>query len=163
MLEIREARITDVTLVMDIIDKARQIMRASGNLTQWVHGYPSSDVICADIQKGNGFVVCSEEQLVGYFAFIQGDDPTYTYIENGAWKNELPYGVIHRLASDGTHKGVATACFNFAFRYVSTIRVDTNHTNLPMQQFLRKYGFEYCGIIYVSDGSPRDAFLLSKE
>ena len=29
-----------------------------------------------------------------------------------------------------------------------------------MQNFFKKYGFTYCGVIYVADGSPRDAFQM---
>jgi hypothetical protein len=30
-----------------------------------------------------------------------GKDPTYAVIENGNWLNDEPYGVIHRIASNG--------------------------------------------------------------
>lgn len=98
----------------------------------------------------------------GLFCFFLGEDPepNYAIIDNGNWQNNLPYGVIHRLASNGKVKGVAKACFDFAFEKVDNVKVDTNHDNLPMQNFLRQYGFAYCGVIYVSDGSPRDAFQL---
>lgn len=51
-----------------------------------------------DIENGNSYVCLDEEQkIVGTFAFIQGDDPTYAHIYDGAWiDDKQPYGVIHR-------------------------------------------------------------------
>ena len=36
-----------------------------------------------------------------------GDDPTYQQIYEGTWLNNEPYGVIHRLATNGKQKGVS--------------------------------------------------------
>jgi len=36
--------------------------------------------------------------------------------------------------------------------------VDTHRDNRVMQQIITSQGFTYCGIIYVSDGSPRLAY-----
>ncbi|MGQ2984119.1 GNAT family N-acetyltransferase [Flavobacterium sp.] len=159
-MHIRPATPSDLITIMPIIDDARLIMRENGNLTQWINGYPSTEVILNDIDNGHGFVCISEDEIVGYFCFIAGDDPepTYNVIEGGAWLNSDPYGVIHRLASGRKARGIARAAFEFAFTKTATIRVDTHHDNIPMQNFLKKNGFEYCGIIYVNDGTPRDAF-----
>ncbi len=144
---------------MPIIDEARLIMRENGNMTQWSNGYPSDTIILKDINSGHGFVCILDEEVVGYFSFIAGNnpEPTYNVIE-GNWLNKDPYGVIHRLASGRKAKGIARAAFDFAFTKINTIRVDTHHENIPMQNFLKKNGFAYCGIIYVNDGTPRDAF-----
>lgn len=149
---------------MDVIATARQIMRENGNLTQWV-GYPSIEVIAEDIQLSQAFVCWQDDQIVGYFCFITGadPDPNYRVIENGQWLDDQPYGVIHRLASGRQVKGVAQAAFDYAFSVVDNVRVDTHHDNLPMQNFLKKNGFAYCGIIYVADGTPRDAFQKHRE
>lgn len=161
-MELRIATAEDLVRIMKIIDAARQIMRENGNTTQWINGYPSKELILNDIASGNGFVCIENNELVGYFCFIKGihPEPTYTIIENGTWLNDKPYGVVHRLASDGTVKGVAKACFDYCFSQIDNVRVDTNHNNLPMQNFFKKYGFNYCGTIYVDDGSPRDAFQM---
>ncbi len=148
--------------IMQVINDARKIMRANGNLTQWINGYPSAEVIQNDINQNIGYICLNNTEIVGYFSFLKGDDPepTYNIIDNGKWLNNEPYGVIHRLASNGTTKGVAQACFDYCFTQINNIRVDTNNNNLPMQNFFKKYGFKYCGVIYVSDGSPRDAFQM---
>ncbi|MBF0694413.1 MAG: GNAT family N-acetyltransferase [Flavobacterium sp.] len=159
-MKIKSASESDLEVVMSIIDDARQLMRKSGNLTQWSNGYPSSEIILDDISSGHGFVCIEDSLPVGYFCFMHGEnpDPNYNVIEAGKWLNDQPYGVIHRLASSGKKRGIAQAAFDFAFSRISNVRVDTHHDNLPMQRFLRNNQFVYCGIIYVQDGSPRDAF-----
>ena len=148
--------------IMQVIDDARNIMRANDNLTQWINGYPSAEVILNDINQNIGYICWNDTEIVGYFSFLKGDnpEPTYNIIDNGRWLNNEPYGVIHRLASNGKAKGVAKACFDYCFTQINNIRVDTNNNNLPMQNFFKKYGFTYCGVIYVADGSARDAFQM---
>ena len=159
-MEIREATRDDLDPIMKIIDAARQLMRDSGNLTQWTNGYPSEELILEDIKNNHAFLCIENGEAVGYFCFMQGDDPDpcYRVIEGGAWLSDGPYGVIHRLASSGKVKGIAQQAFNFAFTRIGNIKVDTHQDNVPMQNYLRKNAFSFCGIIYVGDGSPRAAF-----
>ena len=159
-MEVRPAHINDLDNILQVVDQARQIMRDTGNMTQWSNGYPSAQTILNDIKPGHGFVIERDGHTVGYFHFSHGQspEPTYSVIKNGQWLNEKPYGVIHRLASGQSAKGIAKAAFDYAFSVIDTIRVDTHRDNLPMQNFLKKKGFAYCGIIHVNDGTPRDAF-----
>ncbi len=62
---IREAILSDMTEIMRVIVAAKEMMRQSGNLHQWVNGYPSEDVIMADIEKNGGFVIEDEGKIVG--------------------------------------------------------------------------------------------------
>lgn len=158
-MHIQKATEVEIDVILNIIDEARSIMRENGNTTQWTNGYPSSETILEDIANGHAFVCIADDEVVGYFCLMLGDnpDPNYNLIEGG-WLNNNPYGVIHRLASGRAVKGIAQKAFDFAFTKINNVRVDTHHDNLPMQNFLKKIGFEYCGVIYVSDGSPRDAF-----
>jgi ribosomal protein S18 acetylase RimI-like enzyme len=159
-MEVTRAKVDDIDVILAIIEEARTIMRENGNLTQWADGYPSRETILGDIANGDAFVCKTADGIAGYFCFIVGDDPdpNYRVIESGQWLDNKPYGVIHRLASGRQVKGIAQTAFDFAFSQIKNIRVDTHHDNLPMQNFLKKDGFVYCGIIYVSDGTPRDAF-----
>lgn len=161
-MKIRKATTQDLDCIMQVIDAARNLMRTNGNHTQWINGYPSAEVIMNDINQNIGYVCINDTEIVGYFSFLKGDnpEPTYNIIDDGKWLNNEPYGVIHRLASNGKVKGVAQACFDYCFKQINNIRVDTNNNNLPMQNFFKKYGFTYCGVIYVADGSPRDAFQM---
>ncbi len=159
-MEIKQAIAADIETIMDIIGQARLIMRENGNMTQWADGYPSREIILGDINEGHGFLCVEAGELVGYFCFMKGDNPdsNYNVIEAGQWLDNQPYGVIHRLASGSKAKGIAKAAFDFVFSQIGNIRVDTHRDNIPMQNFLKKQRFTYCGIIYVADGTPRDAF-----
>ena len=50
-MEIRPTEIKDLPLVMEIYDYARAFMRATGNTTQWIDGYPSEALICQEIEE----------------------------------------------------------------------------------------------------------------
>ena len=144
---------------MQIYREAREIQLLSGNLHQWREGYPSEETVCSDIEKGYCHVVVVDGEPAGAFAFIPGEDPTYKYIEGGAWKDdEKAYATIHRLGSlKGSH-GVAEACFDWCSRQIKNLRVDTHEDNAIMRHCIAKAGFEYCGIIYLLNGDPRLAY-----
>lgn len=162
LLSVRKAVPSDLDAVMAVIDAARAIMRATGNLTQWPEGYPARTTIEHDIASGNFYIICDTNGAAqGCFAFISGPDPTYARIE-GAWLNDKPYGVIHRLASKGEERGVADACLDFCLAQKDVIRIDTHADNRPMLRWLEKRGFTHCGVIYIADGSPREAFMLDR-
>ncbi|MDD3787342.1 MAG: GNAT family protein [Petrimonas sp.] len=160
---IRPTTLSDLPRVMELYDIARNFMRQNGNTGQWINGYPTESYISEEIAAGHSFV-CENEagKIVGTFCFIMGDDPTYRKIYEGRWLNDAPYGAVHRIASSGEEKGVARACFDWCFRRIATIRVDTHPDNTVMQNVLRDYGFTYCGIIYVTNGTSRFAYQLTK-
>jgi RimJ/RimL family protein N-acetyltransferase len=79
-------------------------------------------------------------------------------ITDGAWVNDKPYGVIHRIASAGYRKGIASFCMAHCFRLCGNLKIDTHKDNHPMQNALAKNGFVRCGIIYLQNGDERIAF-----
>ena len=97
------------------------------------------------------------------FVLIAGDDPTYAHIENGAWRDDTPYATLHRVGSDGSHRGTFRAILDFARTQYSHLRADTHEDNHPMQHLLCAAGFVFCGTIYVADGTPRRAYEWIKE
>lgn len=156
---IRPTELTDIPLVMGIYEYARNFMRANGNATQWVNGYPSEELIRQEIKDSHSFVcIGGQGEIIGTFCFILGDDPTYRQIFEGEWLNDEPYGVIHRMATNGKQKGVADACLDWCMEQSDNIRVDTHKDNLVMQHILEKRGFRRCGIIFVRDGTERIAY-----
>ena len=161
-MKIRPARIDDRDAILNIFDSARRFMQATGNPNQWIDGYPSCELITRDIVQENCYAMENEEaSVVATFCFLPGPDPTYARIFDGAWLNDRPYGVIHRLASDGTQKGVAAACFAWSSERLPELRADTHRDNLVMQHLLKKYGFVPCGTILSANGTPRLAFQRS--
>jgi RimJ/RimL family protein N-acetyltransferase len=160
--EIRAANRDDLSKINRIYDAARQYMERSGNPLQWSGGYPWPDLLDRDIEKQQLFVMSVGKELCGVFAFMIGVDPTYVEIENGAWLNDEQYGAIHRIASDGRHRGIFRACLDFCLEQIDSIRIDTHTDNTKMQATLLENGFVRCGTIYVHDGvsdhSPRIAY-----
>jgi uncharacterized protein len=141
-------------------DHSRSVMRADGNMTQWV-GYPQREDILEDIERGVSYIVESSKFKVqsGTFALVPGIEPTYGYIDHGRWIDEqTPYATLHRLAAMPNSCGIADIAFCHAKEHFPHLRVDTHHDNRPMRHILEKQGFVYCGIIYMPDGAPRDAY-----
>lgn len=159
VLTIRKAELCDLDLIMPIFDCARRFMIQTGNPTQWADGYPERSFMENEIASGHCYVfVDGVGKPVATFCYIEGDDPTYHVIEGGKWLNDAPYAVLHRLASDGSHSGIADLCLNWCFTQTSNLRVDTHQDNKVLQHILLKHGFNYCGIIYVRNHSPRLAY-----
>lgn len=154
---VRRTQYSDIETVMAIYDFARQKMRASGNYSQWVNGYPTEEIIKNDIDRENSYVIEISGGIVGIFTFIIGEEPTYKHIE-GTWPDDLPYGTIHRIAAGADSRGIADIALDFCRKFNVNIRIDTHKDNTPMLGWINSRGFEYCGIIYVNDGTPREAF-----
>ena len=96
---------------------------------------------------------------IGTFALVPGEEPTYGYIDHGRWIDErTPYCTLHRVAAMPGTSGVAEAVFRYIKDACTHLRVDTHALNRPMRHILEKEGFVYCGIIYMPDGGPRDAY-----
>lgn len=161
---IRKSTPDDIDLILRMYDHSRSVMRADGNMAQWV-GYPTREDIEEDIRRGVSYII-EDSPLPGRgargeatFAIVPGIEPTYAYIDHGRWVTpDRPYSTLHRLAAmPGTH-GIADLVFQYIKGRCDYLRVDTHHSNRPMHHILEKEGFVYCGIIYMPDGSPRDAY-----
>ena len=154
--------------IMQVMDAAKQIMRQSGNMYQWGEGYPSEDVITADMRKRGALVIeetDSEHQsaakIVGYFAFLPSPEPTYDRIYEGEWLDEVrSYHVVHRIASYPDVHGIFNSIMDFCLSRDKNIRIDTHRDNHIMQHNIGKYGFTYCGVIYLMNGDERLAYQL---
>ncbi len=156
-MQIELAKHGQLTEILNIYERARAFMRQSGNPTQWAGGYPSHTLVETDIQEGYLYVCMEGESILGVFYYRQGEDPTYQKID-GAWQNDKPYGVIHRIAVGTPGRGVAAFCFAWCFARCNNLKIDTHEDNLPMQRALAKNGFVRCGIIHLANGDPRIAY-----
>lgn len=151
---IRKARDEDFEKVCAVYVSAQRSMEAQKN-PQWPKGHPSPEEIKSLIERDVLYVVGEEPHAA--FALVEGEDPTYGYIE-GAWSRDEPYLTIHRIASDGQIKGVARTIFEFARDKHPYIRIDTHRKNKTMLHALEKFGFHACGVIYLANGDERLAF-----
>ena len=157
--QIRAAAEVDIPVILSVIQEAKGIMRASGNIHQWADSYPSADVILEDIGRSAAFVVTDNGRIVAYFACIPSPDPTYSYIEGGSWiEDDRSYHVIHRIASTPDSHGVFKSIMDWCFAHDPNIRIDTHRDNRIMQHCILDYGFSYRGIIYLANGDERLAY-----
>ncbi len=159
-MKIRQAFNRDLETIMNIYADAKAFMRLSGNNMQWQGNYPQRELIVNDIKDENCYICEENGEILAVFCFFEGEDPTYLKIYDGKWLSSKPYGVIHRIAvSKNAHgKGVAAFCYDFCFSKIGNIKIDTHRDNIPMQKSLLKYGFTYCGIIYLKNGEERLAY-----
>lgn len=157
-MEIRKTEMDELDEIMAIYAHARQFMAQHGNPNQWGNVKPPKEQIVRDIEAGNSYVCIEQGEIVATFFYKKDVDPTYIKIYDGAWVNDAPYGVVHRIASAGTVKGAGSFCLNWAFAQCGNLKIDTHHDNVVMQNTLKKNGFVYCGIIHLEDGAERLAF-----
>ena len=157
---VRAAKTEDLAAIGGIYAAARHYMASHGNPTQWGRTDPSPALLEEDVARQRLYVLEESGRLCGVFAFLLGEDPTYARIEDGSWAGDgsAPYGTIHRLAGDGSRRGVFARCVAFCRRQAGELRADTHADNHIMQALLQKQGFVRCGTILLADGSPRWAY-----
>lgn len=144
-----QAKISDVEIILDIMDMARNYQRSLGFI-QWEDDYPNRAIIEQDITMGDAYVFIEEDQIIGYCVLPIGDS---AYDElNNTWHNKGEYGVVHRLAfSDKIRgKGYSTFAFdlietNFKSRGISYIRIDTSEQNKVMHHVLYRCNYRSHG------------------
>lgn len=155
--EVKKAEIGDLPKILKIYESARAFMVRAGNPGQWGTTEPKESVLRQNIGDGDLYVLTRDGVIHGCFAFFLKPDPTYAVIEGGSWKSDAPYGVLHRVAGDGSG-GILKAAVEYALQFTDHLRIDTHEKNLPMQKAIRSMGFSYCGIIYLENGAPRLAY-----
>ena len=156
-MQVRLTTEADLERVMEIYHGAQAFMAAHGNPTQWRNAYPTPEIVREDIALCRGYVCEENGHLYAAFMLLEEEDPNYRRID-GAWLNDEPYGTLHRVASDGSARGIFAACMEFARARCGQLRIDTHHDNRVMQRLIEGSGFARCGIIHIADGSPRIAY-----
>ena len=154
-VEFRKATSRELSPIMEIIDDAKAFMKASG-LNQWQDGYPNREIIGNDIEAGKTYVLVMDG-LIAATAFVSFDgEPDYIEID-GAWPNDEPYMVIHKVAAAKAARGKGATVKLFEYieelsrkKGVRNLRIDTHRDNLRMQGFLKKMGFFFCGNVEVT-------------
>lgn len=160
-LMIRRANKNDLISIMPIYDVAKKKMRADGNMHQWSDTYPDEETLLADIARGDLYLACEDDEIYGVFMLSFSGEETYKEIQ-GAWLNDEPYAVIHRIASIGKGRNLLKDAIDFAFASTDNIRIDTHEDNNIMRSLLNKLGFNYTGIIHLKSGDERRAYQLIK-
>lgn len=146
---LRKVNNADIEDVMQIFSQARMAQRNAG-FRQWEDGYPSIEVLKADIDNNIGYVVEDEDTLVGYIAITTFDEEYERFQQ--LWADKGMYAVFHRIAISDAYrgKGLSKIIFDLAEELsrqlgVESIRIDTGIENRPMQHILSKRNYTYLG------------------
>lgn len=163
-MEFRKSTLEDAEGILEIIRQAQAYLKRQG-IDQWQNNYPNLETVKKDIQDQNGYVLEDNGILLGTVAVSFDGEKTYDVIYEGEWKSLQPYAVVHRIAVREEYKGQGLSSVMLdrieemcMARGVHSIKVDTHEKNGSMQKFLKKKGFAYCGVIYLTDHSKRIAF-----
>ena len=154
---VRKAKWEDIPRIEALYGFARGFMAAHGNAKQWGDNYPPAEMIREDIGQGKLYLVHSTEEIHGVFYFCAEEDPTYRKIYQGEWQRDDAYGVIHRVAGDGSG-GIFQTVVDYAREKIGYLRIDTHEDNLVMQRALEKQRFRRCGVVIIEDGTTRLAY-----
>lgn len=152
-MTIRKTTEKDTLRRQEIFDLGIQYQKTHGNPNQWQPGYPGAAALRQDIEQGTGYVIEHEGRIVGTFALIPGEDPSYGSIAGGDWLSDAPYATIHRVASDGSVKGIGDVILKYSIAQRGHVRIDTHRDNGTMQHVILKNGFQYCGVIQMANGN----------
>ena len=161
---LRKTTANDIPAVMEIIEQGKSYLRSNG-IDQWQNGYPGEDIIREDIDNGYGYVLEYDDKVIGTVALSFDGEPWYDDIRDGQWLSDGAFLVIHRLAVRSDVRGTKFAseiirqAEKFCIKqYVNSIKIDTHEDNVIMRNFVKKNGFEYCGIVMLGSEGERLAF-----
>ena len=155
---VRLAAADDLPELRRIYAAARAFMAEHGNATQWGAHFPPDELLLAHISRKELYVLESADGKPHAAFALTGEESTYAHIKNGTWLSSSPYLTIHRVASDGTARGVFAAIVKFAEKRCPHLRAHTHENNAAMRAALIKNGFSERGEIRLADGAARLAY-----
>lgn len=157
-MNIRLANTSDTNRIFEIYEYARAYMKAHGNPYQWGDDRPEKSVTKDDIKNQRCYVMEDEGHIFACFVFTIGFEKVY----EAKFPSKVEYGVIHRVASDGSKSGIVERIVDFAKGKVNLLRIDTHEDNKTMQRAIERQNFKRIGIIYLEDKSPRILYELKE-
>ena len=157
-MNIRLANTSDTNRIFEIYEYARAYMKAHGNPYQWGDDRPEKSLTKDDIKNQRCYVMEDDGHIFACFVFTIGFEKEY----EAKFPSNDKYGVIHRVASDGSKRGIVERIVDFAKGKVNLLRIDTHEDNKTMQRAIERQNFKRLGIIYLEDGSPRILYELKE-
>jgi len=157
-MNIRLANTSDTNRIFEIYEYARAYMKAHGNPYQWGDDRPEKSVTKDDIKNQRCYVMEDDGHIFACFVFTIGFEKEY----EAKFPSKVEYGVIHRVASDGSKSGIVERIVDFAKGKVNLLRIDTHEDNKTMQRVIERQNFKRLGIIYLEDKSPRILYELKE-
>ena len=158
-MNIRKAVVSDFNRIMEIYAIARKYMKNSGNPNQWKDHYPEKNIVNKDIEDKISHVLEDNGHIFACFVFTKGYEKSYEL----NFPSDKEYGIIHRVASDGSERKIVSRIINFVKKEISLLRIDTHEDNKTMQKAVEKLGFKRLGIIQLDDRSFRILYELKEE
>ena len=154
----RAVRPEDREAVELLFRQGRNYLRKH-RVDQWSDNYPGWEDVQEDMARGEGFVMTHGEQVAAYFCLQLRDDPYYAALTDGKWRQDVPYGVIHRSVVGAEYRGTGMSdrMLEAAEELVRKagrcdLRVDTHRHNEAMKALLTRRGFQYRGNILIDAG-----------
>ena len=157
-MNIRLANTSDTNRIFEIYEYARAYMKAHGNPYQWGDERPEKSLTKDDIKNQRCYVMEDDGHIFACFVFTIGFEKEY----EAKFPSNDKYGVIHRVASDGSKSGIVERIVDFAKGKVNLLRIDTHEDNKTMQRAIERQNFKRIGIIYLEDKSPRILYELKE-
>ena len=157
-MNIRLANTSDTNRIFEIYEYARAYMKAHGNPNQWGDNRPEKSLTKDDIKNQRCYVMEDEGNIFACFVFTIGFEKEY----EAKFPSNDKYGVIHRVASDGSKRGIVEQIVDFAKGKVNLLRIDTHEDNKIMQKVIERQNFKRLGIIYLEDKSARILYELKE-
>ena len=158
IMNIRLANILDADRIFEIYKYARAYMKAHGNPNQWGDDRPEKSLTKDDIKNQRCYVMEDDGHIFACFVFTIGFEKEY----EAKFPSKDKYGVIHRVASDGSKRGIVERIVDFAKGKVNLLRIDTHEDNKTMQRAIERQNFKKLGIIYLEDKSARILYELKE-
>lgn len=154
-IEIRNGNLTDFKAIMEIINKSRNKLAASGS-PQWSdEDSPKEQDIKTEVEKGNNYLFMINRTIIGTAIVTEDEEQAYSTINYGEWdKSKGSYATIHKFAINPETNGkgygktfLKLLLFVCKEKGMSEIRIDTHPKNRAMQNVILAAGFEFKGII----------------
>ena len=155
---LRRAQLQDLTVIMKIIDDAKELLKKNGS-PQWQNGYPDQETFTQDIVMQTNWILINDNKVVATTTLQLTPEPTYRNITQGQWQQpDEPYATIHRVAISSNYRGQGLSKLLFSnlltvgqMQGIKNFRVDTHRSNKAMQHIAENFNFKKRGIIKVND------------
>ncbi len=154
---IRKAKPTEIETIL-VITRACAMKMIADEIYQWNEWYPHREAFETDVERGELFVITSEEAIKGCIVISLLKDEVYNNVQ---WLTEDGQNYyIHRLAIHPDHqrKGFAKKLMDFAEEYIRendgvSVRLDTFSKNPRNQKFYEARGYTRLEDIYFPNQS----------
>ena len=149
---IRKAKQSEIIQLMALTQACAKKMEAEG-IFQWNEEYPNKAAFKNDEDRGELYVLCVNEAIVGCITISTRKDDEYNEIDWLTPDDNNFY--VHRLAihPDAQHQGYAKSLMDFAEKIARehdalSVRLDTFSRNKRNQKFYENRAYQRLGDVY---------------